>query len=255
MEFNVLDRKMRQYEMNDDRLIAPGIYIIARLDGRGFTRLTKEVCRFEAPFDERFRDLMIHTVEHLMTRCGFKIQYGYTESDEISLLLHPEDKAFNHKARKLLSVLAGEASAAFSAQLGIPAAFDCRLCEFPNTQLVTDYLRWRQEDARRNALNSHCYWMLRKQGKSKNEATAQVSGKSIAHKNELLLQNGINFNNLPAWQKHGIGLRWVQTEHEGFNPIKGVTETAVRNTLQVDTNLPIGDAYTTYITTLLPNND
>jgi len=247
MEFNVLDQQMRRYEANDDRLIVPGIYIIARLDGRGFTRLTKEVCQFEAPFDERFRDLMIQTVRHLMTQCGFKIQYGYTESDEISLLFHPEDNAFGHKARKLLSVLAGEASAAFTSQLGQPASFDCRLCEFPDAQLVTDYFRWRQEDAHRNALNSHCYWMLRKQGKGKNEATAQVSGKSIAHKNELLFQNGINFNDLPAWQKRGVGLRWVKTKHTGYNPIKGVTETAQRNTLQVDYDLPLGEAYSDYL--------
>ncbi|MBR1658381.1 MAG: hypothetical protein IJ697_07945 [Synergistaceae bacterium] len=37
----------------------------ARLDGRGFTKLTKEICKFEAPFDVRFRDIMLHTVEHL----------------------------------------------------------------------------------------------------------------------------------------------------------------------------------------------
>jgi len=251
MEFDVLDRKMRQYEKGDDRFIAPDVYVIARLDGRGFTRLTKEVCPFEAPFDERFRDMMILTVRHLMADCGFKVLYGFTESDEISLLLHPEDRAFAHKARKLLSVLAGEASAAFSAQLGMPAAFDCRLCEFPTAQLVADYFRWRQEDANRNALNSHCYWMLRKQGKGKGQATALVSGKSIAQKSELLLQNGIDFAKQPAWQKHGVGLRWQQTEREGFNPITGASETATRNTLVTDYDLPTGEAYSAYIAALL----
>lgn len=39
-----------------------------------FTRLTKTVHDFEAPFDERFRDLMVATVEHLM-QCGLKVVY------------------------------------------------------------------------------------------------------------------------------------------------------------------------------------
>jgi len=29
---------------------------------------------------------------------------------------------------------------------------------------------------------------------------------SIAGKNELLFQHGVNFNDLPLWQKRGIGL-------------------------------------------------
>jgi len=190
---------------------------------------------------------MIETVKHLMTACGFNIQYGYTESDEISLLFHRDDKAFGHKARKLLSVLAGEASAAFSASIGVPAAFDCRLCEFPNVQLVTDYFRWRQEDAHRNALNSHCYWLLRKQGKNKNQATEMVAGKTIAQKNELLFQNGINFNDLPAWQKRGVGLYWRKVQKTGYNPVKQTEETTLRNALFVEYELPIGEKYSDFI--------
>ena len=84
MKFDDLDAKMRIYETAQDRCIVPGMYIVARIDGRGFTRLTKELHAFNAPFDERFRDYMVATVKHLM-HCGFHIIYGYTESDEISL--------------------------------------------------------------------------------------------------------------------------------------------------------------------------
>lgn len=251
MDFNELDKKMRRFECGDDRLIVPELYLVARIDGRGFTRLTKQECSFEAPFDIRFRDLMVESVRHLMTSCGFKITYGYTESDEISILFHPEDAAFQHKSRKLLSILAGETSAAFSVGLGKTAAFDCRLCELPNKGLVVDYFRWRQEDAHRNALNSHCYWMFRKQGKSAREATSLVSGKSIAEKNEMLFCGGINFNDLPSWQKRGIGLRWESIEKAGFNPITGNTEIAKRKGLSVDYELPIGEAYSQYIDSLL----
>ena len=90
MKFGDFDREMRADEESLDQYIQPEIYIVARLDGRSFTRLTKEVCQFEAPFDVRFRDLMTETVKVLMN-AGFRIIYGYTESDEISLLFHPED--------------------------------------------------------------------------------------------------------------------------------------------------------------------
>ena len=76
MLFDELDKKMRKYEQSLDQVLLPELFIAARLDGRGFTRLTKEICQFEAPFDVRFRDMMIHTVKSLMD-CGFRIVYGY----------------------------------------------------------------------------------------------------------------------------------------------------------------------------------
>ena len=57
MKFDELDQKMRVFETAHDHCVLPGLYMVARLDGRGFTRLTKEVCQFEAPFDLQFRDL------------------------------------------------------------------------------------------------------------------------------------------------------------------------------------------------------
>lgn len=58
MKFDDFDREMRVYEESLDQYILPDMYLVARLDGRSFTRLTKELCQFEAPFDVRFRDLM-----------------------------------------------------------------------------------------------------------------------------------------------------------------------------------------------------
>jgi len=81
-----------------------------------------------------------------------------------------------------------------------------------------DYFRWRNEDAHRNALNAHCYWSLRKQGQTDKQATKALLKLSVAAKNELLFQNGINFNDLPNWQKRGIGLYWETYEKTGLNP-------------------------------------
>ncbi|MBQ9528071.1 MAG: guanylyltransferase [Fretibacterium sp.] len=252
MTFDDFDKKMRVYEQSLDQVILPEIYMAARLDGRGFTRLTKEICNFEAPFDVRFRDMMIRTVEHLMD-CGFRIVYGFTESDEISLLFHADDDTFGRKVRKCNSILAGEASSVFSLALGKPAAFDCRMIPLPNVDRVRDYFLWRQEDAHRNSLNSHCYWALRKEGRSVQEATDDLSGKSVSYKNELLFSRGLNYDKLPTWQKRGIGLWKEAYEKEGYNPLKQRKEAAMRTRTRVEYELPLGEEYADLVQGLLLN--
>lgn len=242
MKFDDLDKKMRIYEESIDQVILPDMYMVARLDGKSFTRLTKEICQFEAPFDVRFRDMMVDTVKQLLD-CGFRVVYGYTESDEISLLFHVKEDAFGRKVRKYNSVLAGVASVAFSQALGQMGIFDCRMVPLPNKDRVKDYFRWRQEDAHRNSLNSHCYWLLRKQGISVQEATNQLAGKSVGYKNELLYQAGINYNELPTWQKRGVGVWWEEVEKIGFNPVKQESVRTTRREIHLEYELPIGDAY------------
>lgn len=102
MKFDDLDARLRVFETAYGYCALPGLYLVARLDGRGFTRLTKEVQAVEAPFDERMRD--------------------------------SAEDAFGRKLRKYQSVLAGEASAVFSLQLGAVGVFDCRLSQLPRRQ-------------------------------------------------------------------------------------------------------------------------
>ena len=246
MVFEDLDKEMRVYEESLDQFVLPDMYLAARLDGRSFTILTKEVCRFEAPFDVRFRDMMIETTKALMNS-GFRIVYGFTESDEISLLFHPDDNTFGRKVRKINSTLAGEASAAFSLMLGQVATFDCRVIPLPNRERIADYFAWRQEDAHRNSLNAWCYWTLRKEGRSIGEATAALEGKSVPYKNELLFQRGINYNDLPAWQKRGIGVTVEDVPKEGYNPLTKETVLTTRRELVADLDLKLGEEYRQFI--------
>ena len=254
MKFDDLDDKMRVYETSQDRCVLPNMYIVARIDGRSFTKLTKDVHKFKVPFDEKFRDLMVETAKHLMN-CGFNVIYGFTESDEISLLFHFNETAFSRKTRKYISILAGEASGKFSSLLGDIGVFDCRLSELPNRQLVEDYFRWRNEDAHRNALNAHCYWRLRQDNFSQSEATSKIEGMSIADKNELLFQYGINFNELPNWQKRGIGIYWKDTKKEGFNPKTNEKILVDRRELFTDFELPMRDEYNQFITEIIERSE
>lgn len=250
MKFDELDQKMRVFETAHDYCVLPNVYIVARIDGRSFTRLTKEIHKFEAPFDERMRDMMIETTKHLMN-CGFDCLYGYTQSDEISLLFHPNINAFDRKMRKFNSILAGEASAKFSLLLGDHACFDCRISELPTVNLVVDYFRWRNEDAHRNALNGWCYWTLRKAGMSVKQATKMLEGKSVSYKNELLFQRGINFNELPLWQRRGIGLYWKTYEKPATNKLTGEEVTAKRRQIKVDLELQMREEYSEFVKKML----
>jgi len=250
MKFDELDQQMRVYETAHDICVLPQVYMVARIDGRSFTRLTKEVHEFEAPFDIRMRDMMAETTKHLMT-CGFNVAFGYTQSDEISLLFHPDFSAFDRKLRKYHSILAGEASAKFSLLLGDIAAFDCRISELPTVNLVCDYFRWRNEDAHRNALNGHCYWLLRQQGKDVSDATSYLARKSVSEKNELLWQNGTNFNDIPLWQKRGTGLYWEQYQKQATNKLTGEDTLANRRRIKVDYDLPMRDEFSTFIRSFL----
>lgn len=247
MRFEELDVRLRAFETNDDHCVLPGLHIVVRLDGRGFTRQTREVWRLDAPFDVRFRDHMLDTVEHLMTACGFGVVYGYTQSDEISLLLRRDDATFGRKTRKLLSILAGEASARFTLAMGQMACFDARICPLPTPADVVDYFRWRHEDAHRNALNAHGYWLLRGQGQSAQAATAALAGLSVADKNELLFRGGIQFNTLPAWHKRGAALYMREETRPGVDPRTGASRPALRRVLHRDLELPVGEAYGAFV--------
>jgi tRNA(His) guanylyltransferase len=253
MKFDELDLKMRVYETAQDRCVLPNMYMVARIDGRGFTKLTKDVYKFKAPFDEVFRDYMVETVKHLMN-CGFNIIYGFTQSDEISLLFDYNETAFSRKIRKYNSILAGEASAKFSTLLGGVGAFDCRISELPNKQLVVDYFRWRNEDAHRNALNAHCYWRLRGDQFSQTDATEKIKGLSTANKNELLFGYGLNFNEFPNWQKRGIGVYWKDFQKEGFNPKTQEKVVVDRRALFVDYDIPMKDDYEAFILGIIERN-
>lgn len=250
MKFTELDARMRVFETAHDHCVLPGITMVARLDGRGFTRLTRQVHRFRVPFDPTFRDLMVATTQHLMDS-GFRVIYSHTHSDEVSLLFHPGERSFARKLRKYNSILAGEASAKFSCLLGDIACFDCRVSQLPRPDQVIDYFRWRQEDAHRNSLNAHCYWALRRDDQGPQAATGLLKGMSVAEKNELLFQRGINFNDLPKWQKRGVGLYWEDLQKPAVNPKTGEKVVAIRREIKVDLELPMKDEYDHFIQGLL----
>jgi tRNA(His) 5'-end guanylyltransferase len=65
----------------------------------------------------------------------------------------------------------------------------------------------------------------------------------VPARNELLYQHGVNFNELPAWQRRGIGARWREVTEPAVDPRTGEATTATRRALHVDSDLPMKDDY------------
>lgn len=120
---------------------------------------------------------------------------------------------------------------------------------------VVDYFRWRQEDAHRNSLNSHCYWALRKAGVSADDAQKQMSGISNSEKNEILFQRGINYNDLPLWQKRGVGMYFHNEQRVGYNPVTKESTSYTRRSLHVEMDLPIGQDYSQLISMIVEDTN
>jgi tRNA(His) guanylyltransferase len=219
--------------------VPPGMWTVIRVDGRGFSRLTEE--HFTKPFDERMRQHMLAAATALMTEFG--AVFGATHSDEISIALPPGSGLFGRVQEKLVSVSAGVCSAAFTSAAGLPGHFDARIWIGASAEDVTDYFSWRQADAARSALNMWCYWTLRHAGETARQVTASLSGAGTSQQNELLFQHGINFHEIPAWQRRGTGLYWQSSEKPGLDPRTGQATTAIRRSLHIEDQLPVKDDY------------
>lgn len=241
------EQRMRAGECFHALKVPLGTWAVLRLDGRGFSRMTQ--ARFDKPFDLRFHELMSETARALVIDLG--ALYTFTESDEISVLMPRGSTQFDREVEKLVSVSASIASSTFSLGLEAAAHFDSRVWVGGRPEDVADYFCWRQSDAGRCSLNGWAYWTLRKAGRTVSEATRQLHGSTVAEKNELLFQQGINFNDLPSWQKRGTGCRWESYEKPGANPKTGEQVSVVRRRLVVDRDLPLGDAYGRFIMAIL----
>ena len=156
--------RMKRYEAVSDTKLTNLSPVILRLDGRAFHTLTKGLVK---PYDYSFADSMTATMWH-MYRNVQNCVFGFTQSDEISLLLiEPtflSDSWFDNRVQKIVSVAAAEASCFFRDYLNrtypnsrkldkfrAKAVFDCRAFNVPVHE-VANYFIWRQQDCLRNAI-------------------------------------------------------------------------------------------------------
>lgn len=235
MGYSETDIKMKAFEQ--DASVLPANYIMVRLDGVGFSKVTEKLNCIK-PFDSSFADSMADVVKYLMEQVP-DIMLGYTQSDEITLVFKRDTEWFNRRPGKMCSVLAGKASGHLSNLLAAAVALDARPIIMPNLDLVEENLVWRIEDSVKNCRNLYAYWGLREQGLSSRAATNKLRGKDKAWMNEFLFkERNLNFNEVPAWQKRGQLLYYVMTNFEGKNKPTGEPVSYQRKKLHIETELP-----------------
>lgn len=202
MEKESLDERMKLYEgIEAQRHLIPLLPICCRLDGRCFSSFTRGLVR---PFDIVFSQMMIETTKFLVEETNACV--GYTESDEISLILYSETLKsqvfFDGRIQKLTSVLASLATAKFLSLVfeRLPdkarelPVFDCRVWNVPNKDEAANAILFRENDASRNSCSmaaSHYY------------SHKELDNKTSKEKNEMLFAKGINWNDYPSHFKRG----------------------------------------------------
>jgi tRNA(His) 5'-end guanylyltransferase len=222
-----LGDRIKSYEkMETGDKFMPMVPIVARLDGRSFSKFTKNM---DKPFDINFTIIMRAVAKYLVEQTHANI--SYTQSDEITLVFYQSnyesDVFFAGKKQKMVSVLASLATAMF-VKLALEyfpnecltrlPHFDCRVFQVPSKGEASNAILWRVQDAVRNSISMAAYSEF---GHSK------LQGKSTNDKLDMLLESGINWNEYPkAWKEGSFFKRQTYIKmHEETEVIRShVTE-------------------------------
>lgn len=215
MKSDSLGDRMKDYEAVWDVSMMKRVPVVVRLDGKGFSRLTKRM-KFEKPFDQWFVSAMSDT----MVAVASKVQgcvLGYTQSDEISLVLINDQSLdaepyFGNRVLKIASITASMATARFNRLIAKldpnvdeEACFDARPFCVPDRVEAMNALIWRQQDCVRNSILSAAYYGI---GKKAGRKTAQkmMHGLDTSKLQELMFQEiGVNWSTAyPPELKRGI---------------------------------------------------
>ncbi|KAI8900664.1 tRNAHis guanylyltransferase-domain-containing protein [Globomyces pollinis-pini] len=189
-------------------------FIVVRVDGRSFHSFTK-IHSYLKPNDQRGIDLMNHAAKSVMEEF-MDISLAYGQSDEYSFLFKRDTTLFNRRSDKIISNLVSLFTASFvqnwnvyfpDSPLQSLPCFDARCVLYPTNQNVQDYFSWRQADCHINNLYNTAFWTLVQHEKNpitEREAEAILKKLDSGGKNELLFQNGLNYNNIDAVYRKGI---------------------------------------------------
>lgn len=202
MTFENLGDWCKWLEKNfSNEVMIPTLPVIIRLDGNNFSKWTSKL---QKPFDEGLNTLMTETTKFLVKETNAVI--GYTQSDEITLILYSANKKsaiYNDgKKSKILSKLTSKTANFFNdkRKAYLPnhnklADFDCRVYQTPTLFDACLQLLWRENDATRNSIS-----ML---AQSHFSSSYLEKLNSNQRQDALFLEKGINWNDLPNKYKRG----------------------------------------------------
>jgi tRNA(His) 5'-end guanylyltransferase len=265
-----LGDRMKEYEAIPSNKLISKIPVLIRIDGRAFHSVTKH---FTKPFDQVLIKTMQETTKELCENIS-DCRIGYTQSDEISLLIYPKDiwtseLFFGGKVQKICSITASMATMFFyknfiknvkefqdfvskeekpeSKKLldtynkiiekGIN--FDSRCFNIPIEE-VENYFIWRQQDATKNSIQMVARTLY---------SHKELEGKKFADLNELLFQKDVNFDKLPTVWKRGTAVIKIPQSIQ----VEGQSNPVIRNKWWVDNDMPIITEHRDYITNNFKN--
>ncbi len=262
-----LGKRMKEfYEQVPKTRLIRRTPVAIRVDGKAFHSFTRG---FQKPFDEVLVKSMQDTMKYLCENVQGCV-LGYTQSDEITLILVDYKKLtssafFDYEVQKICSVVASMATLEFNRKFehysfewwsekhsdpnfdekygsvykaylkskDIGAMFDARCFNIPKEE-VCNLIYWRQLDATRNSIQM--------------VGQANFSHKELQNKScnqiqdMLMLERGINWNDLPTYQKRGsccikseVTATFANEDNEG-NVVTGAIE---RPHWFIDNNIPI----------------
>ena len=236
--------------------------VAIRVDGKAFHTFTRG---FHKPFDEVLIKSMQETMKYLCENIQGCV-LGYTQSDEITLILVDYKKLtssawFDYEVQKICSIAASMATMAFNKffrdnvgdylyenyddqyladyiktlqnAVDKGAMFDARCFNIPKEE-VTNLVYWRQLDASRNSIQmvgQACFSHKELQNKSCNDI-----------QDMLMTQKGINWNDLPTYQKRGSCCvrNKIVIESDGVVATAQLRDTSKsENEWIIDTDIPI----------------
>ena len=240
--------------------------VAIRVDGKAFHTFTRG---FHKPFDEVLIKSMQETMKYLCENIQGCV-LGYTQSDEITLILVDYKKLtssawFDYEVQKICSIAASMATMAFNRifadkvkefiyndgenyennseeyrlcsvyknAVNKGAMFDARCFNIPKEE-VTNLVYWRQLDASRNSIQM--------------VGQANFSHKELQNKScndiqdMLMIQKGINWNDLPTYQKRGSCCvrNKIVIESDGVKTTAQLRDASKsENEWIIDTDIPI----------------
>lgn len=195
-----LGDRMKSYEDISRFHLTAKLPLIIRLDGKAFHTYSKDL---QKPYDMTFMSVMNDVTKHLCNQVQNTV-LGYTQSDEISLLLidYKDVKTsswFGSNIQKMVSVASGLASSKFTALSSriFPetkeACFDARAFILP-THEINNYFIWRQQDWNRNSLSMLAQSLF---------SHKELQNVKRAEQHEMCFQKGHNWSDLSSHVKNG----------------------------------------------------
>ena len=210
MDFETMGDWCKWTEKNfSPEIMIPTLPVIIRLDGNNFHNWTKGL---ERPFDRKLTELMTETTKFLVQDTNAVV--GYTQSDEITLILYSDDRKssiYNDgKKQKILSKLTAKCVNFFNEKRKeiLPthnktAVFDCRIYQVPTLHDACVQLLWRENDATRNSIlmladslfgHAKCFKL-----------------KTNELQDKMMLEKGVNWNDLEVKLKRGTYVKRIKT--------------------------------------------